>query len=241
MNFNRLSNMAMVTMIFLVVFLAVEINQVWNTAATTNTVSFSGEGKISAKPDIAIISAGVMTQNADSKTAQDANSQKSKTITDYLKSQGIDEKDIKTSDYNISPQYNYSGGQSTIVGYQVSENFQIKVHDLTKVSTILSGLVRAGANQVNNLGLQIENPDSLKDQARQMAIEDAKKKAQTLQGQVGIKLGHIVNFSENSGVGGPIYYDAKAQGMGGGGGPVPSIETGQNDITVDVTLTYQIK
>ncbi len=241
MNINRLLSIGTAVLVILGVFLLVEINKVWNTATTTNTVSFSGEGKVSAKPDIAIISAGVLTQNEDSKMAQDANSKKTQAITDYLKKQGIDEKDIKTSDYNVYPQYNYQNGRNDISGYQVSENFQIKVRDLTKISSLLSGLVSAGANQVNNLGLQIENPDKLQAEAREKAIEDAKQKAGELKGQVGIKLGRIVGFSENSNSGGPIYYDMKAQGLGGGGAPSPSISTGQNEITVDVTLIYQIK
>ena len=165
-------------LVILAVFLLVEINQVSNTATTTNTVSFSGEGKVTAKPDIAVISASILTQAVDSKSAQDNNSTKSNAVDSFLKKQSIAEKDIKTSGYNITPQYKYPpyGDQATITGYQVTQSYEIKVRDLTKVSTILSGLVTAGANQVNNLGLQIENPDALKSQARQLAIDDAKKR-----------------------------------------------------------------
>ena len=111
-----------------------------------------------------------------------------------------EEKDIKTSGYNISPQYRYPvyGGQPTITGYQVNQSYEIKVRDLDKISTVLSGLVTAGANEVNNLGLQIENPEELKSEARQLAIDDAKKKAKELEKQVGVRLGKIVNFSEGS-------------------------------------------
>jgi uncharacterized protein YggE len=237
-----LVGLAMAVMGLLAVFLAVEINHVWSTAATTNTVSFSGEGTVSVTPDIAAISASIVTQAADSKTAQDQNSTKSKAVTDFLKNQGIDEKDIKTSSYNVYPQYRYStAGQQTISGYQVSQAYDVKVRDLDKVSTILDGLVSAGANQVNNLGLQVDNPDAAQAEARQKAIDDAKKKASELQGQVGIKLGRIVNFSENSnGSPMPMYaLDAKNQSAGMGGGP--EISVGQNEVTVNVTITYQIK
>ena len=230
-------------LVLLAVFLLVEINQVSNTATTTNTVSFSGEGKITAKPDIAIISASIVTQAVDSKSAQDSNSTKSNAVDSFLKNQGIAEKDIKTSGYNITPQYKYPpyGGQATITGYQVTQSYEIKVRDLTKVSAILDGLVTAGANQVNNLGLQIENPDALKSQARQLAIDDAKKKAKELEKQVGIRLGKIVNFSEGSnGYPVPMYFDTKLEGRGGGG-PEPTISIGENDVVVNVTITYQIK
>ena len=189
------------------------------------------------------ISASILTQAVDSKSAQDNNSTKSNAVDSFLKKQSIAEKDIKTSGYNITPQYKYPpyGDQATNTGYQVTQSYEIKVRDLTKVSTILSGLVTAGANQVNNLGLQIENPDALKSQARQLAIDDAKKKAQELQKQVGVRLGKIVNFSEDSGgYPVPMYYDTKAVGMGGGG-PEPTISTGENDVVVNVTITYQIR
>lgn len=239
-NFKPLINLAIGAIAVLIVLMLVQIQHVWNTAATTNTVSFSGEGKITAKPDIAMISASVVTNATEAKTAQDQNATKSNAVTDFLKAQGIDEKDIKTSNYNIYPQYNYPqyGGQPSISGYQVSQSFDVKVRDLTKVSKIISGLVSAGANQVNNLGLQIDNPEALQAQARQLAIDNAKKKAQDLQSQVGISLGHIVGFSENTG-GTPIMYAAR--GMGGGSAPSPDISAGQNEIVSDVTLIYQIK
>lgn len=231
-----------IVMIILAVFLSVAANRAWNTATTTNTVSFSGEGKVTATPDIAVISASIVTHALDSKVAQDQNSAKSKAVTDFLKKAGVDDKDIKTSNYNIYPQYKYPpyGGQPSITGYQVSQGYEIKVRDLTKISTILAGLVSAGANQVNNLGLQIENPEKLQAQARQKAIDAAKKKAAELESQVGISLGKIVNFSESSG--GfpiPILYEKIAVGSVGGGGP--SVPTGENEITVNVTMTYQIK
>ena len=240
-NFKPLIIIATVTIALFGVFLLVEIDRLWNTAATTNTVSFNGEGKVLAVPDIAMISASIVTQAVNSKTAQDQNSKKSQAVADFLKKQGIDEKDIKTTDYNIYPQYKYSsyGGQATITGYQVTQSYQVKVRDLEKVSAVLDGLVSAGANQVNNLGLQVEDPEKLKTEARQKAIEDAKKKADELKDQVGIKLGRIVNFSENTG-GYPIpMMYATDRGIGGCGGA--EISVGQNEIVVSVTITYQIK
>lgn len=230
-------------LIILAVFLLVSINKVWNTAATTNTVSFSGEGRVVAKPDIAKINLSIVTDALTSKIAQDENSKKSKALTDYLKKQDIDDKDIKTTGYNIYPQYKYPqyGGQPTITGYQVNQSMEVKIRDLDKVSNILDGVVSAGANQVNGLSFEIDNPDALKAEARAKAIADAKKKANELKSQVGISLGKIVNFSENTGgYPVPMYYDAKVGGMGGGAGG-PSVPTGENEITVSVIITYQIR
>ena len=233
-----------VVMVILAVFLIASTNKVLNTAATTNTVSFSGEGKVVAKPDIAKVQLSIVTDALTSKAAQDENSKKSKAVTDYLKKQDIDDKDIKTTGYNIYPQYKYPqyGGQPTITGYQVNQSLEIKIHDLDKVSDILDGVVAAGANQVNQLGFEIDNPEALKADARKKAIEDAKKKADELEDQLGIDLGKIVSFSENTG--GypiPIYMKAEVDGRGGMGGGGPSVPTGENEIVVNVSITYQIR
>ncbi len=226
------------------IFVVVSINQKLNTVATTNTVSFSGEGKVLAKPDVAVIDFSIVTEAATSKAAQDANSEKSNKVTDFLKKQKIEDKDIKTTSYNIYPQYEYPrNGVPTIKGYQVNQTMEVKIRDLGSVSSILDGVVTAGANQVGNLSFEIDEPEKLKEQARELAINDAKDKANVLKNQLGIKLGRIINFSE--GVAGypvPMYESAmKGMGVGGGGGVVPSVPSGENEITVDVTITYQIK
>ncbi len=230
------------TLIVLSLFLLVSTNQAFNTAATTNTVAFTGEGKVVAKPDVAVIDLSILTEASTSKAAQDQNSTKSNALTDFLKKQGIDDKDIKTISYNIYPQYSYQPNtKPTISGYQVNQSVQVKVRDLTKSDVILSGVVAAGVNQVNNFQLKIDDPEKLKNQAREAAIKDAKAKADILEKQLGIRLGRIINFSEGSNSVPPIYYgapDVLGKGMGGGG---PSIPTGENEIIINVTITYQIK
>lgn len=226
--------------VVLVVFLGVLTNQISSTATTTNTVSFSGTGKVLAKPDVAIIDLSIVTEATTSKAAQDSNSTKSTSVVDFLKGQNIDDKDIKTTGYNIYPQYDYTNGRSVLRGYQVSETIEVKVRDLTKTDSVLAGVVTAGANQIGQLQLTIDDPEALKAQAREAAIKDAKAKADILKSELGIRLGHIVNFMEDNLGTPPIMYARSAVGMGGGG-PAPEIATGQNEISVNVTITYQIR
>lgn len=240
-----------VVMVILSIFLLVSTSKVWNTATTTNTVSFSGEGKVTAKPDIAKIQLSIVTEALTSKAAQDDNSKKSKAITDYLQKQGLGDKDIKTTGYNINRQYSTRPclasdsypcfiQKQVISGYHVNQSLEIKIRNLDNASNILDGVVATGANQVNELSFEIDNPDVLKTEARAKAIADAKNKANELESQVGISLGKIVNFSENTGgYPGPIYLQGKAMGLEGGSGP--SIPTGESEIVVNVSLTYQIK
>lgn len=127
-----------------------------------------------------------------------------------------------------------------IIGYQVTQGFQVKVRDFDKLSEIVDGLAAVGVNNVNNLGFSIENPEKLRSEARTLAIADAKKKADELKGKIGIKLGKIVNFYEDiGGYGldrGGDYGRAEALPAKG-----PSLPPGENEIAVNVTLTYQIK
>ena len=229
------------TLVALSLFLMAMTNQVVNTAKTANTISFSGEGQTLAKPDIAVISFSIITETATSKAAQDDNSAKSKTLADFLKEQGIEDKDIKTAGYNIYPQYRYPRDEKPeIRGYQVNQTMEVKIRDLDKVSGVLDGVVSAGANQINSLSFQIDNPDLLRETARAKAIENAKMKANGLEKQLGIRLGRIVNFSESAGgFPGPVFYEKSLNaGMGGGG---PALPAGENEIVINVTLTYQIK
>ena len=254
------------TLAILSVFLLVNIQHLADTATTTNTISFTGEGKISAIPDIAAVSFSIVTEATTSKAAQDANSTKSKKVVDFLKSQNIEDKDIKTSGYNVYPQYsnNYPKpcplefkmmapeGSDTmpqsypcaidntqkISSYQVNQSFEVKIRDLEKVSIVLDGLVAAGANQVNNLGFKIDDEEKLKDEARTKAIADAQNKAHDLESQLGIRLGKIVNYSEGGSYPGPYFLEAKSADRGG---PLPEVPAGENEIVVSVTITYQIR
>ena len=129
-----------------------------------------------------------------------------------------------------------------LVGYEVTQSLEVKIRDMAKIGDILQGATDAGANQVGDLQLTVDKQDELKKQAREEAIKKAKARAQELASQLGIKLVRIVNFSE--GVSVPYYYDyalKEAAGMGGETAPSPQIETGENKISVTVTITYEIR
>lgn len=185
-------------LIVLTLFLLVLMDKTAETATTTNTVSFNGEGRVVSKPDIAVVNFTILTESPTSKAAQDENTRKSNAVMEFLKNQGIADSDVKTVGYNIYPQYFYPQfSRPTITGYQVNQSVQIKVRDLDKVSGVLDGIVSAGANQINNLNFQTDDLEALKAEAREKAINDAKEKAKVLEKQIGIRLGKIVNFSEN--------------------------------------------
>ncbi|MDD4271882.1 MAG: SIMPL domain-containing protein, partial [Patescibacteria group bacterium] len=153
-----------------------------------------------------------------------------------------DAKDIQTANYYISPQYDYNNGKQTLRSYLVSQNLDVKVRQMDKVSSIIEAAGVIGLNQVGNLSFEIDNPEKLKEEARLKALEQAKIKAGALSDIVGVKLGKIISFSESSSGGqpSPMYsLNKMADGMGGGGA-VPAVEAGSNEITVFATVQYEI-
>ena len=177
-------------------------------------------------------------------------------VIDFVKNQGVEEKNIKTIYFNIYPRYEYrqpsdlteisfySSGKRVLVGYEITQQIEVRIRDLEKIGNIIEGATSAGANDVGNLYFTIDNEEELKKQARAQAIEKAKEKAKELAVQLDFKLGKIIDFSEN----GYIPYDDYGYGKGGGVMmeaaelPVaPEIETGENKITVNVTLTIETR
>lgn len=224
------------------VWLLQGIDQMRRTGNVGDTLAVSGTGKVLVKPDIAVADIAISVEGTTAKVAQDEANKKSKSVVDYLKKAGIKDADIKTSGYNIYPQYDYTNGRSRIRGYQVTQSLTVKIRDMDKANTILDGVVSAGANQVNSLRFEVDQPELLKSEARKKAIDDANKKADELRDQLGVRLGKIVSFSESGDYMPPIIY-----GIGGGGAvkaesvPAPELPAGENEIVVNVTITYQLR
>lgn len=205
----------------------------------SDTIAFSGTGTVLAKPDVAVAELAISVEGLTADQAQEEANQKSQTVVQYLKDADIDEDDIRTSSYSIYPQYDYINGRSRIRGYQVTQSLTVKIRDLEKANEILDGVVGAGVNQVNNFQFTVDDPEELRAEAREKAIANAKEKAKKLRNQLDIRLGRIVGFSEGDDVvPTPTLYRSDAVGIGGGG---PELPTGQNEISVTVLLTYQIR
>ncbi|MBI4128362.1 MAG: SIMPL domain-containing protein [Parcubacteria group bacterium] len=208
-----------------------------------NTIEVSGEGKVTAIPDIAQIQLSVVSQAKTVAQATKDNTQKMNTIVAFLKEGDIDEKDIKTTNYSVSPQYDYSEfrTQPTITGYQVDQTVTVKVRKLDAVGDVIDGATSRGANQVGGLNFTIDEPKKLEAEARKEAIANARAQAQVIARELGASLGRVVSFSESSGgFPPPIYFARDLAEVGGVGGGAPSIQPGENEVVVNVSVTYEI-
>lgn len=212
-----------------------------------NTITVSDSAEVYAKPDLATTTATVVSEGKTVALALKDNTEKMNKITDFLKSQKVEEKDMKTTGFNIYPRYEYPSPsyKRIFMGYEVRQSLLIKIRDLEAVGKIIEGVTNAGTNEMTDLQFTIDKPEELKNQARQEAIQKAKAKAQALASQLGVSLIRVSGFSENAnGVyPQPYYMDKAVMGMGVGGAEssiAPQIQTGENKIEVSVSITYEI-
>lgn len=244
---NRLYFLVLAVGILLLILLGVSAYSINKTAAgnTPREISFSGEGKVYAKPDLAIVQLGMSSEATTSEAVVKDNTDKMNAITAAIKALGVADTDIQTTNYNLSPKYNYTDNKGSFIdGYTLNQNIQVKIRDFNNISAVLQKTTSLGANTIDQLQFTIDNPDKLKAQATDVAITNAKTKATNIASASGLKLGKIVNVYEGGGVIAPTpnYATAdKAMGMGGGSSiTAPDIQTGQQEIDVTMSVTYQV-
>jgi len=207
------------------------------------TITLSGEGKAIGVPDVASVNFSVITEKMTAKETMAENANKMNEVINFVKESGVDEKDVKTQAYFLSPRYDWVEGERVFKGYQLTSTLAVKIRDLEKISDIIDGVVLRGANQVGDIQFVIDDPDKLKEEARNKAIENAKVRAESIAKATGLKIGKILSFTEGTAPEAPIpvpYSLEEAKGLGAGA-PAPEIEKGSQEITVNVSLTFELK
>lgn len=206
------------------------------------SITITAEGKTTAAPDTARIDASVVTDGKTADEVQQNNTSVANKVIDYLKSNGVESKDIKTTQYNLYPRYDYYNGRQSLAGFSLTQTMEIKIRNLQKVGELITGTVARGANQINSVSYFIDDPESLKAEARSQAFEKARAKAKEVARLAGVKLGDVVTFSESvNGYPMPIYERAYSAGGYGGGGISPDTQAGSQDIVVSVSVVFEIR
>jgi uncharacterized protein YggE len=223
----------------------------------TNTITVSGKGEIPTIPDIATFDFSV-TETA--KTVADAQTAATTKINAALKAvgdAGVDtKKDVKTLSYNINPHYDYQAevcttsypgtcrpGKNILTGYDVSQTLQVKVRDISKAGALFTSVGSLDVQNVDSLQFSIDKIDSVKDDARTLAIEDAKIHAEKLASALGVHLIRVVNFSDDN-AGSPTPYPvmyAMDSAASGKVASAPQIPAGEQKVSANVSVTYEIR
>lgn len=224
----------------------------------TNTINVSGYGEAFGAADIATFSFTVSSEKSTVAAAQADATARINAVTKYLKDSGVADKDIKTTDYSVYPQYDYKteacvagypcgGGTQVLRGYQVRQTTSIKVRDTAKAGDLLTGVGEKGANEVSGLNFTFDDPNKLQNDARAEAIADAKTKADLLAKQLGVRIIRVVSYNDSGSSPMPYYARDVAYGMGGEAmnqstkATPPELSIGENKVTSNVNITYEIR
>lgn len=214
-----------------------------------DTITVSGKGEINVKPDIATVSFSITEENMDVAKASDAVNTKIAKVVENLKANGIDEKDIKTTDYSIYPRYDYVksdiyisyASKQVLAGYDVTQSIQVKIRDLEKAGKIITDLGTLKVTNMSGLTFTNDKYDDLVKQARDEAIKQARDEAKKLAKSLDVRLVKIVGYSEGNN--NYAMYDSRMS-AGISSAKVMTeavIPTGENKITSNVSITYEIR
>ena len=211
------------------------------------TVSILGEGKATISPDIAAVDLGITTEGSKVENIVQENTNAMNKLLADIKALGIADKDVKTKSYSLQPRYEYDeNGKRTSKGYTLSQSIEVKIRDFAKIGNVLETAANDGATNVSDLQFTIDDMEKARAQAREKAISQAKEKAKAIASQTGIKLKKITSVYEDTGSCG-TYGCPYAEGMGAGmtakavSDIAPTIQSGEQEVTIRITLNYRTK
>lgn len=204
------------------------------------TITISGKGTVKAAADMVTISAGVVSQASTAKEALLKNTAAMTNVVDTLKSEGIDPKDIQTTNFSVSPRYEDRDDSrpARIVGYAVYNTVYVTTHDIGKLGGVLDQLVSAGANSIGGISFGLDKPEALQNEARKLAMSDAIAKAKLYAEAAGAELGPVMTISEQ---GGYVPRYAAAPMMEAAASKAVPIEPGTEKIEIEVQVTWELK
>jgi len=207
---------------------------------TGTRLDITAEGEVTRAPDIATLTAGVVTQASGAAAAMAENAQRMAAATAALRRAGIADKDIRTASLNLQPQYRYAEGQApAITGYQASNQITVVFHDIARAGPILDVLVAQGVNQINGPDFALEHPDAALDEARVQAMQKARARAELYARAAGLSVKRIVSISETGGYA-PTPMPRPMMMARADKAPT-AVEPGEQKVGTTVQVTYELQ
>ena len=203
-------------------------------------LSVSAQAEARRVPDVATISAGVVTQAADANAAMRANATQMDKVMAAIRAAGIAERDIQTSGVNLNPQYKYVDNQApAITGYQASNTVNLKVRDIARLGKVLDALVASGANQVNGPSFEIDQPEAAYDEARRSALDKAQARAAMYAKTLGLRVRRIVSISEGGGFQPPMPMPMMAMARGKAEADT-AVSPGETTLSANLDMVFEL-
>lgn len=205
-------------------------------------VTVSGVGIVKVVPDVLDLSVGSEAFAPTATAALTNAGNSANEMVKYLKSKGIDAKDIRTSQVFLSPTWDYGNGTSRITGYQASVNVEVRIRKTETATALLDGLTGIAGNtlRLRSLAWSVDDPSKALDQAREAAMKDAINRAEVLAKAGDVRLGDVVSITESSQSVMPPVYDGSSGDKGEGATPNVPVEPGTESISVNVSVIIEI-
>jgi len=204
-------------------------------------ISVAGVGKSYQAPDVATVSAGVVTEAPTAQEAMSANARKMNAVISALKAAGIQNRHIQTSQLSLNPQYDYANRRKPrITGYNARNTVTARSENLDQVGPMLDALVESGANNINGINFSIKDAEGAKSEARREAVKNARRKADEMATAAGVRLGRILQMSESSHGFRPQPM-MMARGLAADVAESTPVQGGEQTLSVTVNITYVIE
>lgn len=229
--------------ILFVLFLSLAMSPQTGAAEPDKFISVEGVGKVTAPPDMAVITAGVETRAATAREAVSANNAVMPALFKALEEMGVAKADIQTRNFSVTPEYGRRrpGGKSrTVEGYRASNRVAVKVRDLAAIGALLDRLVTAGANQVQGVRFQVAKPGSVLNRARKIAVADARNRAALYADAAGVRLGKVLRIEERS-TGLPRPRLVQAGALRASASAAVSVARGEQEFRATIHVTFAIE
>jgi hypothetical protein len=198
-------------------------------------------GEVTRVPDVAIISAGVVSRSATATGALQDTADRMSRVLAALKRAGVEDRDIQTSNVSLNPEYRYVENQPPqLVGYTASNTVTIRFRDIRNSGKILDALVGQGANQINGPSLTVDKPEAALDEARAKAIAIGRARAELYAKSLGLRVVRVVSVNESGGsypVPPPVPMYARAEMAQA----KTSIEPGEQKLQVNLMITFELQ
>lgn len=210
-------------------------------SSTERRLQVTGTGEVTVVPDMAYINIGVHSEADDVSSALSANNELATKLSDALQAEGVEKKDIQTTNFNVYPMTHYDNmGQPTGTSYDVDNTVYVTVRNLSNLGKLLDVAIKAGANNVYGISFDIADKETVLAQARELAIKDAQTKAQSIASVAGVTLGEIISIDVSTpSYNQPYFGYGKGGGASGAETSVP-VSAGEIVVSYSITLGYAI-
>lgn len=205
-------------------------------------ISVTGTGTVTVTPDIAILQLGVEVTSDTVGDARDEAAEAMDRIRASLSEHNVDDKDIRTTSFNIYPQYDFRSEQRRLTGFTVNNQVSVTIREIDDAGEILDDAIRAGgdATRVSSISFSVDDPEAAMDEARAEAIADARNRAETLASAAGVSVGRPITITESGGFF-PVFRTELAFAADAGGGFDTAIAPGEQDISVTVSVVFELE